>query len=134
MEVLAMLRQLIGQVKQLLELQSSSPSSSSLLAVPPNISFHLQTPPLVHLPRFFFYFFSYLPKWVFSWFWVYFVRYEIFYFLKCAFLCKVFNFMIILRVWVYLFFVGVLRFLPGSNWVIVLFLFFMFTRCFLALS
>ncbi|XP_004239218.2 F-box only protein 6 [Solanum lycopersicum] len=54
MEVLAMLRQLIGQVKQLLELQSSSPSSSSLLAVPPNISFHLQTPPLVHLPRCYF--------------------------------------------------------------------------------
>ncbi|KAH0672417.1 hypothetical protein KY290_024659 [Solanum tuberosum] len=52
MEVLAMLRQLIGQVKQLLELQASSSSSSSLVAVAPNISFHLQTPPLIHLPRF----------------------------------------------------------------------------------
>ncbi|MCD7452569.1 hypothetical protein HAX54_017487, partial [Datura stramonium] len=52
MEVLAMLRQLIGQVQELLQLHgaSSSSSSSTLVTVAPNISFHLQTPPLLHLP------------------------------------------------------------------------------------
>lgn len=47
-----MLRQLIGQVKQLLQQQNThSPSSSSSSSSSSNFSFPLQSPPLLHLPR-----------------------------------------------------------------------------------